>query len=61
MKTPSLRAPFARWVARDVAGPGGGAVRVRIEVRTVTLPPPGSAAVPRTTRRVLYDEKLAGS
>jgi hypothetical protein len=61
MKTPSLRPTFARWVARDVAGPAARPVRVRIIVRTVSLPPPGSAVPARTTVRTLYDEKLAGS
>ena len=61
MKTPSLRPTFARWVAREVAGPDGGAVRVRIVVRTVLLPPPGSSVPARTRVRTLYDEKLAGS
>jgi hypothetical protein len=60
MKTPSLRQTFARWVAEDVAGRQGDAVRVRIVVRSVTLPPPGSADVARTTVQVLYDETLAG-
>lgn len=60
MKTPSLRPTFARWVAREVAGPDGGAVRVRIVVRIVSFPPPGSKVPARTTFRTLYDEKLAG-
>ena len=60
-RTPSLRPMVARWVAGDVAGPDGGAVRVRIVVRTVLLPPPGSAATPKATVRVLYDKRLAGS
>jgi hypothetical protein len=61
LSTPSLRPSFARWVARQVAGPEGGAVRVMIVERTVPLPPPGSAAVAGATVKVLYDEKLTGS
>jgi hypothetical protein len=60
LKTPGLRPGFARWVANHVAGAGGRPVRVRMVLRSVSLPPPGSASTGRTSTRILYDEPLAG-
>jgi hypothetical protein len=61
VRVPSLRPALARWVARTVAGPAGGATRVRIVLRTVPLPPPGSSAAGATGSKLLYDEKLSGT
>lgn len=60
VKNASLRPGLARWVARFVAGPAG-ATRVRMVLRTVSLPPPGSSGAGVTGSTLLYDEKLPGS
>lgn len=57
VRYPALRASFCRWVARDVVGSGAPATRVRMTVRTVTLPPPGTRVASKTTTGVLYDGK----
>ena len=59
LRTPSLRSPFARWVAGQVAP--GSAAKVRMIRHTVTLPPPGSSAQSRTSETVIYSAVLARS
>jgi hypothetical protein len=61
VRAPSLQPGLARWVARSVAGPAGGATRVKIVLRTVSLPPPGSSVASVTGSKLLYDEKLSGT
>ncbi|HSV66645.1 MAG TPA: hypothetical protein VLJ59_12150 [Mycobacteriales bacterium] len=58
VRTQPVRRPFARWVTGLLAGPDGGATRVRIVLRTELLPAPGSTAAATTETTILYDERL---
>jgi len=57
---PGIRASFCRWVARQVAESGDSAVRVRMLMYAVTLPPPGSSVLARRSTTVLYDGTATG-
>lgn len=59
IRDPSLRPGFAHWAVSEVAGPAGGATRVRIELRTVPLSPPGGTVTPAASTEILYNEDLA--
>jgi hypothetical protein len=58
VRNPGLRPSFCRWVARQVAGSGSAPNRVVMVLRTVTLPPPGTAVAAQTSATVLYDGML---
>ena len=61
VRYPGIRASFCRWVAGEVAGSGATADRVRMVLRTVTLPPPGTSVPAVTSTTVLYDGTLTGA
>ena len=60
----SVRPDLARWVAREVTGPGERAVAVSMVLRTETLQAPDEPAGEEGRRanatKVLYQENLAG-
>lgn len=62
----NLRPQLARWVARQVTGPGERAVAVQMLLRSETLRPPadredeGNANRRPNATKVIYQEQLAG-
>jgi len=61
VREPGIRAGIARWVVGQLTRPGERVDRVRMTLRTVSLPPPGRNETPQVHLTNLYDESFAAT
>jgi hypothetical protein len=60
VRVPEIRAGLAHWVIRRVTGSSEHASRVRMILRSESLPAPGTDSPGAVGEEILYDEKLTG-
>jgi hypothetical protein len=60
VRVPEIRAGLAHWVIRQVTGSSEHASRVRMTLRSESLPAPGTDSPGVVGEEILYDENLTG-
>jgi hypothetical protein len=60
VRMPEIRAGLAHWVIRRVTGRSERAARVRMTLRTESLPAPGTNGPGEAGEEILYDEIVTG-
>jgi hypothetical protein len=60
VREPGIRAGLAHWVIRRVTGSSERAARVRMILRSESLPAPGTDSPGAVGEEILYDENLTG-